>query len=245
MNCDAIAGAYRWMEYAAFGKALERCRCSLLDHLGASRRALVLGDGDGRFLAAFASRHPAVTIDYVDVSGAMLKLAQRRLHSKPDVNRSRIQFHRTDVRILDWQAPHYDLIACHFFFDVFAQAELADVLRRISQAAIPRAKWLVSEFDLPPARLRRAGALILLRIMYGFFRLATGLANQELPEWRPLLESHGFSREASSSERGGFIVSELWARNGCIEPTDGKCSPPGAHRDFGGDTLPVQRFEGS
>jgi ubiquinone/menaquinone biosynthesis C-methylase UbiE len=240
MNCDPIAGVYRWMEYAVFGKALERCRCSLLNYLGDSQHALVLGDGDGRFLAAFASRHPAVTIDYVDVSGAMLKLARRRLHSKPEPNASRIHFHRKDVRALELPGPHYDLIVCHFFFDVFAQAELANVMQRICQAAAPQAKWLVSEFDLPPGRLRRTVALTLLRIMYGFFRLTTGLANQTLPEWRPLLESHGFSREVSSSERSGFIVSELWARRNRGELPDGR-----ARRDLRGAALPVQRFEGS
>jgi ubiquinone/menaquinone biosynthesis C-methylase UbiE len=212
MNCDPIAPLYRWLEYAVFGKALERCRLSHLEGLKSPQRALVAGDGDGRFLKALALRFPKTSIDYVDVSSGMLALARKRagLRSPPDA--PPINFYQCDVRSIDWGDRYYDLIACHFLFDVFALVELSKVVDQLSQAAAPQAQWIVSEFDLPPGRLQRLGAKLLLRIMYRFFRVATGLVNQELPDWRPLLRSKGFSCEIRSSQRGGFIVSERWTR---------------------------------
>ena len=51
MNADPIASSYRWLEYAAFGLALEHARFDFLSHAAAARRVLILGEGDGRFLA--------------------------------------------------------------------------------------------------------------------------------------------------------------------------------------------------
>src|ERR1019366_5450931 len=52
VNCDRIAGCYRWLEYAGFGRALEHRREAFLSEVAEARRVLVLGDGDGRALAA-------------------------------------------------------------------------------------------------------------------------------------------------------------------------------------------------
>ena len=53
MNCDGIARCYRWLEYGMFGRALEQTRLEYLELAANARHCLILGDGDGRFLAAF------------------------------------------------------------------------------------------------------------------------------------------------------------------------------------------------
>jgi hypothetical protein len=46
---DRLAKPYRWLEYLSFGRNLERCRFHFLPQLAGTQRALLLGDGDGRF----------------------------------------------------------------------------------------------------------------------------------------------------------------------------------------------------
>ncbi len=65
-NFDRIARPYRWLEYLSFGPMLERCRFYRIPQLTAARRALVLGDGDGRFLARLLTCNPEVQVDAVD-----------------------------------------------------------------------------------------------------------------------------------------------------------------------------------
>ena len=60
-NFDLIARPYRWLEYLTFGPALARCRNHFLPQLTDRRAALVLGDGDGRFLARLLAPTPAST----------------------------------------------------------------------------------------------------------------------------------------------------------------------------------------
>ena len=90
---NRIAKPYRWLEFLTLGRALERCRLHFLPELAASRNALVLGDGDGRFLAALLAANPHLNADAVDSSAAMLELARQRLG--PDA----------DLRLADLASP--------------------------------------------------------------------------------------------------------------------------------------------
>ena len=81
MNCDLIAPHYWWIERLGMGRALERRRRWFLPEIGNAPRALVLGDGDGRFLRELLRRNSAVRADYVDLSGRGCRGLQ--VHSSP------------------------------------------------------------------------------------------------------------------------------------------------------------------
>ena len=69
---DLIAKPYRLLEYITFGSSLERCRIYFIPRLLDRKQALVLGDGDGRFLTALLAANPSLQADAVDTSSAML-----------------------------------------------------------------------------------------------------------------------------------------------------------------------------
>jgi SAM-dependent methyltransferase len=201
MNCDLIAPHYWWIEKLGMGGALERRRRWFLPEFGNARRALVLGDGDGRFLKALLGRNPVVRADYVDLSKRMLELARRKSGA------DRVAYRKADARMAEFAPGEYDLIATHFFFDCFSAEELAALIGRIAPAAKPGAQWVVSEFCVAtlPARL-------LVRFLYLFFRITTGLKTRRLADHRPFLQSHGFRLVNSNHARSGIVVSELWER---------------------------------
>ena len=78
-NFDPIARPYRWLEYLTFGPYLERCRYHFLNQLGQHCRALILGDGDGRFTARLLAANPEISVDAVDSSATMLHLLTKRV----------------------------------------------------------------------------------------------------------------------------------------------------------------------
>lgn len=211
MNCDPLARWYRWLEYAAFGRALERRREHFLPVLTDARRALVLGDGDGRFTAALLRTARTVRVDSVDSSGEMLRLARRRV---PTYDRERVDFQHADARA--WRAAEvrYDLIVTHFFLDCFATDELAAMVARIAGAATPDARWIVSEFRQPangPAAWR---AKLWVAMLYRLFGWTTGLRVRRLPVYAGLLEKHGFRCERAQTAEWGLLTSECWQRGG-------------------------------
>lgn len=197
MNCDRIARSYRWLEYAGFGRALEHRREAFLSEVANARRVLVLGDGDGRALAALLAAAPQARIDYVDLSARMLQLARGRAGDL------RVAYRQDDARTTPLPAAEYDLIVTHFFLDCFDAADQAHLIARITSAATPQARWLVSEF-------RRSGFLV--RALYLFFRAATGLKTRRLVDHHPLFQRYGFRSARSESAWRGLLASELWIR---------------------------------
>lgn len=200
MNCDRIARFYRWLEYAAFGKALERRRFEFLSEISGARRALVLGDGDGRFLARFRAVSQA-SIDCLDSSAKMLALARSRAGAE------RICYRHADALRMRLAPSSYDLIATHFFLDCFGADDLERLMDRISPAAEPEAVWVISEFREP------RWASPLLAAMYLFFWLTANLKNRSLVDHRPLLERRGFRLMSAKTSHAGLLVSELWQRS--------------------------------
>lgn len=197
MNCDRIARAYRWIEYLVYGRELERRRFRYLADVAGARRALLLGDGDGRFLARFRAASQA-SVDCVDSSARMLELARARAGD------GCIRYFHADALTLALEGSTYDLIVAHFFLDCFNAPELELLIERVAASAQPGAFWLISEFRQP------LWARPLLATMYLFFRAAADLENNRLVDHRPLLRRRGFTLLREETSRAGFIASELW-----------------------------------
>jgi SAM-dependent methyltransferase len=201
LNCDPIARWYRWLEYLGFGRALERRRNAFLSDVANARRALVLGEGDGRFLARLAGamfRHPETTIDYVDLSPRMLELARSRAGD-------RVDYVLGDALAVPLKTAEYDLIVTHFFLDCFNEQDAEVLIERIAAAAKPNARWLISEF-----RVSNWWSRLLVAVLYLFFRITTGLKTRRLIDHRPSLRQHGFTLKKAESARAGLLISELW-----------------------------------
>jgi SAM-dependent methyltransferase len=217
MNCDFIARWYRWLEYIGFGGALERRRCAFLSYVADSHRdILVLGEGDGRFLAKFVApgkppsnhrentvRTPCFAVDYVDLSAKMLELARARAGT------GRVTYHHADALTISLPAAHYDLIVTHFFLDCLSEDEAKSLVEKVTLSAQPHARWLISEFR-EPAMWARA----IVQILYLLFRITTGLRTRRLIDHHPLLSRAGFALVQEETERFGLLASELWRYGG-------------------------------
>ncbi|MBT9331012.1 class I SAM-dependent methyltransferase [Paracidobacterium acidisoli] len=213
-NFDFIARPYRWFEYLTFGPYLERCRFSRLPEITGARRALVIGDGDGRFLTRLLQSNPDVLVDVIDLSPGMLKLLEQRVRNLGTEAHSRVAIHRADVR--DFSPPEsftatgYDLVVTHFFLDCLTHLDLSRLTATLRPHLVPGARWLVSEFQVPEGGIVEPLSRFLVRSLYRAFGILTGLEVRELPAWDMLLERSGFSRFDERSWLGGLLTSEIW-----------------------------------
>jgi len=199
---DAVARWYRYLEWAGFGGALWRRRVEFLPELRGARRVLMAGEGDGRFLRAFLVDNPDAAVTYVDASPRMLALARMRADS------GRVRFLQRDLSTGCAVEEEFDAIVTHFFLDCFGDDEVADVVRRLGQARM----WVVSEFQTPHWVGRG-----IVRALYVFFRITTGLRVKQLPEYAVALRSAGFVLRQRRQAWGGLLVSELWLSRDNVE----------------------------
>jgi trans-aconitate methyltransferase len=211
VSFDAVAPWYRTLETITFGNALQRARVACLEETGSPRRALILGEGNGRFLAALLQRHPLIKIDCIDSSQRMLELARQNvLRTVPD-ELGRVTFLLADVT--SW-APNdrYDLIVTHFLLDCFNVQGVGDIVAKLAQAAAPKATWLLADFRVPEAVFAHSHARAWLATMYWFFRFVAAIEARDLVDPSPFLRAEGFVLERHLLFRFGMLKSELWRK---------------------------------
>ena len=207
-NFDRIARPYRWLEYLTLGPALTRCRAHFLPQLADRRSALVLGDGDGRFLARLLAANPQLHADAVDISPAMLALLARRAHAAHPTAATRLRTHQASA--LDFAPDRiYDLVVTHFFLDCLTQPQLETLIAHLTPHFALGALWLVSDFRIPSGPLRWP-ARALIRSLYLAFRVLTGLRTNRIPDHSAAFAAAGFHRTNQHLSLGGVLTTELW-----------------------------------
>jgi ubiquinone/menaquinone biosynthesis C-methylase UbiE len=206
-NFDRVARPYRWLEYLSFGPWLARCRSAQLTHITSARHALLLGDGDGRFLARLLAANPTLTADVVDSSHAMLTLLDRRLRRSGF--HQRVRLHQADA--LQWNPTgSYDLIVSHFFLDCFFPHQLEQLFDSVLPHALPGAHWVISEFAIPRNPFAAWFARGIIRWLYRAFGWTTGLSVRALPDYAASLHRRGLTLSQDQSYLAGLLRSQLW-----------------------------------
>jgi ubiquinone/menaquinone biosynthesis C-methylase UbiE len=208
-NFDRVAGLYRWAEYASLGPLLQRARTYFLPALGDRRSAMLLGDGDGRFLARLIAQNSAMQAVAVDTSAAMLEqLRNNCARAAGDADQRLTLLKASALEILP--ASETDLIVTHFFLDCMTQAQVDTLAMSYAAMLKPGTRWLVSDFALPRAALLRPFAAVYIRMLYFAFRVLTGLRVTQLPDSQLALERAGFKRIERKEFAAGLIYTELW-----------------------------------
>jgi len=208
-NFDRVARIYRWAEYASLGSLLQRTRRYFLPALRECRRAMVLGDGDGRFLAKLMAQNALMQAVAVDTSAAMLELLRRNCVRAAANAEERQTLVRASA-LETMPAEETDLIVTHFFLDCLTQAEVDTLAKSYAARLRPGTLWVVSDFALPRAAWLRPLAAVYIRALYFAFRVLTGLRVTRLPDAHLALERAGFVRLQRKEFVGGLIYTEIW-----------------------------------
>jgi hypothetical protein len=206
-NFDGLAGPYRWLEYLSFGPFLWRCRVHFLPQLGDCRRALVLGDGDGRFTAALLRSNSQISVHAVDLSPTMIETVEHAAKA----HLSRLTTEIADLR--RWFPGHlsrYDLIVSNFFLDCLTSGEVAVLAQRLAVSVEPGALWVVSDFAVPQTIFGALVARPMVSALYLAFRWLTGLRIRALPDHARALAAAGWILKSERGSLNGLLLSQLW-----------------------------------
>jgi ubiquinone/menaquinone biosynthesis C-methylase UbiE len=220
---DVLAPHYAWMEWLLAGKKLQRCRGVFVHAISAPRRALIIGQGHGAFVAELLKAHPGVRCTCVDSSSRMLEEARARVRAG-GWSESTVEFTHADI--LAWTPPsgEFDLIVTHFVLDCFRPEQLERVLPKLSAAAAPGAYWLLADFQEPPAGPAKWRARAILEVMYLFFRWTAGLPATHLTPPDSFLARHGFLLRDRRTFDWGLLHSDLWVHGDEIRDNKGLTS---------------------
>ncbi|MEZ6195109.1 MAG: class I SAM-dependent methyltransferase [Planctomycetota bacterium] len=215
MGFDRLAAPYAVLESLAFQGALQRARTEDLDALSGARRALILGEGDGRFLEALARRRRAsdartpLAIDVVESSAAMRERTRRRLPD-PAAPGLELRWIEEDARGFRPEADAYDVIVTHFFLDCFTAATLDELVPRLAGGLREGGTWTIADFRMPASGFGRVHAAAWLAVLHAFFRRTAGIEARRLTDPATFLSLAGLRLEARRTWRAGLVAAERW-----------------------------------
>jgi cyclopropane fatty-acyl-phospholipid synthase-like methyltransferase len=217
VSFDRVAGIYRVLEYAAFGRALETARFRYLDRLEQCRDILIIGEGDGRVLQRILAVAPEASVRCIDSSAAMLARAEAQVDAAV---RHRVSFECADVRTAAIESSAYDAVVTMFVLDCFSPEDVGRLVERLSASLRPNGLWLFADFSIPAGGWRRLRARLWVSFLYAFFRWRTGLTVRELPPSEDILHAAGFSAVDATTLQRGLLRTAVYRarRQGHVTP---------------------------
>jgi len=213
VSFDPLAPWYETLESIAFGDDLQRGRVACLAEIVTPQRALIVGEGNGRFLCELLRVQPGIEVDCIDDSRRMLQLAKQRIERELPERVECVRFLHQDIT--SWVAPehHYDLLVTHFVLDCFPEGAVTGIIKKLAGAATDDANWLLADFCVPAKGVARLRARAWLAAMYLFFRLTARIPASELIDPTPFLQGEGFGLSRQHLFRNGILKSERWRRS--------------------------------
>ena len=205
---DKLANTYALLERLSFGSSLQKTRERGLQAIDTNRptRALLLGDGDGRFAAAALARAPRLIVESVDSSEVMLETARSRIQKHAPRGVDRYIARNEDALSAHYSVDSYDLIVAQFFFDCFSSDSSNRLIRELQRALRVDGKFVYADFAIPRSQPWKSLSRCVVWSLYRFFRLATSLPARRLPriQWPDTL-----TLENRQSALKGLLVSEI------------------------------------
>lgn len=212
MNFDRLAAHYHWLEKLFAGGLMQRCRTAFLARTNNCRRALLVGEGTGKFLAALLRCNPQIQVTCVEHCDEMIQRTRQRM-MRERLDCARVQFKQMDA--LDWLPPSekFDLVVTNFFLDCFRAEQLQTLVPLLAGSTTADAVWLLGDFREPESGWRRWRAKMILAMLYAFFKLATSLSANWLTPPDPYLMKAGFKLVDRRFASFGLAHSDFWRRN--------------------------------
>jgi len=201
---DFVAPVYDFLAYIVYGRNLIRAKKAFIHLVPSNANLLLMGGGTGNILNYLLEKNPSVTVDFVEPSRAMIRIAQKNLEQR---FRSKVNFICGDHRAIP-PDKMYDAVTSFFVIDCFQQHEALEFARTITGPLKENGWWLFADFFYTPSMFRRA----LIWFMYRFFRLVAGISARQLPDYNQLFKQLNFTEKYQEPFLGGLIRSKAFCR---------------------------------
>lgn len=202
---NAVALPYDFMSRLVFGNALVESQVSLLKHIPANSRILVVGGGTGWILEAIAKIHNSgLDITYVEVASSMIALSRKR-----NAGQNKVIFIHKPIE--DYQTDQFfDVIITPFFFDLFTENKVKTLFHGLDQQLKTGGLWLYTDF-IPEKYQTRLWQKLLLKAMYLFFGVMSKVEARQLTDMDCYFEKN-YVVFSKSWFYGNFIRSNIYKR---------------------------------
>ncbi|MBB4600776.1 SAM-dependent methyltransferase [Hymenobacter luteus] len=204
---DLVASFYDPLARLVYGRSLQQAQQAALQAGLPEQegRVLIIGGGTGWVLGQVLRRRPAAQVLYLEASPRMLRRSQAWLAKTLPLCLGQVEF-RLGTEATLRADEQFATVATFFFLDLFEPHRLRLLVRRLHTALAPGGAWLLADFAAP----QRWWHALLLRLMYWFFGLTTGISARRRPPIETELTRAGLSRAPAGRFFGEMIEASVW-----------------------------------
>lgn len=213
-NFDGIVFCYDFLKQVVFGNCVDKAQVEFLSYIPKNASVLIIGGGTGEILVEILKYTRAKEITYLEYSGKMIAAAKKRIKPFQDASKTsfEITFIQGSVEMLN-SATKFDVVCTPFVLDVVKPEALGAFIWAIEKRLSPIAYWLFSDFCKPSSyTLVSYYHRFLIKAMFLFFNITTGLKGENLPDFDSYFKKHGYTLLASKNYYAGLIQSKAWQR---------------------------------
>ncbi len=191
-----------------FGHQLERSRNHgiLAFEPNKPQRALLLGDGDGRFSELALKQNPQLQIDSIERSFKMREQARLRLRKSNGNIVYRHHYVASDAKSFQFPKSEYDIVVAQFFLDCFPTKTANAFLSKFARTLKPYGKFVYTDFSIPKRTSARWIGEATVSFLYLFFRLTTDIEATHLPN---LASPKSLQLTSRKTYLNGILSSEI------------------------------------
>ncbi|RYY34309.1 MAG: class I SAM-dependent methyltransferase [Sphingobacteriaceae bacterium] len=194
---------YDALSRMVFGNALNLSQAFFLSHIPEGANVLIVGGGTGKILEDIALIHPnGLQITYVEISATMIALSQKR-----NVGDNTIDFLTQPAENLETPG-YFDVVITPFLLDNYTSEQLPGFIAHISKQLKPSGLWLNTDFQLTGKWWQK----VLLKTMYGFFKLFADIKTSALPDFNAAFADAGYQLKAKKDFYGDFVGAQVWMK---------------------------------
>lgn len=213
-NFDGVVFFYDFLKKIVFGNSLDKAQAAFLSYIPSKASVLIIGGGTGEILLDMSKSASVKDITYLEYSDKMLVAAKRRMDRLRNASEGtfEITFIKGSVEILD-PTVKYDVVVTPFVLDVIEPDELGEFMKAINNHIRPAGYWLFADFCKSSSNnLISYYNTFLIKSMFLFFDLTTGLKANDLPDFDAHFLDFGYTMLASKSFHRGIIQSKVWQK---------------------------------
>ena len=197
---NKIAYLYNSLTNIIFGKSIYKIQQELIQYLPKKGNLLILGGGNGKILPLIYLHAPLLSIDYVEASSTMTKIAKK---AKP--KNQKITFHHLDV--IDYKQKH-KLIYAGFFLDLFNEKQIEELILKLENKR-SKTKWYVADFRINKNISYHLIRRFQLNTTILFFRITTKHSINFLPKIYSVFKKIGY-KSKKNRDKSAFIFCDVF-----------------------------------
>jgi tRNA (cmo5U34)-methyltransferase len=207
---DWVAPFYDSLATLVFGSAIRQSQTVFLHNIPTQASILVIGGGTGWILPELLTQTSPDRVLYLEASQKMLNLARQEVQDLDKV--ASIEFRlgtEKDIR----PEEKFDVVISHFFLDLFTPVQLKEIIQILTDRLRPGGFWLVADFvSATGSGIRPVWTQFLIKSMYAFFRVFSGISAHTLPNWQNILSSYTLVPQKSAYFYHRMIKSVLYQK---------------------------------